>query len=419
MRDSFESIVGEVHGHSQAVDPLLVQSWVRDTWREIAESRTWSWLRRKTTMLVPAPYSTGTVTLTPDSTTVPLTGGTVSEAWIGRQFRRTTSDPIYDITSVNVGAGTFEIRPAWNSSAAVVTAQAYRVFTAYLTPPDSDFFAFISVVNPNRRRRLRLHVNQQTIDYHDPNRTSTSSSPACLSGLDWTVSYSGKVYPLLQVVGSGPKPVASGTYTGSTDSLYVVKVTTGGALETARFSYQKDSTGTLYTGQVVSATPSTLIEGVELTWPTGTYILNDVFVIRVSPRPSYGNPRYELYPHHSEQLQLQATYLIRTPDIDEPGFVLPYTIPGNVIKTGAMAKMARYPGTEERPNPYAQLARAQHYEEEFGVMLGDLNTQDEYIIAQNVLDGHEVYEEQLLPWMNGSGMGMRATAEYDPFDVIL
>jgi hypothetical protein len=411
--DTFESIWNEVHGHSMAVDPLLVQSWVRDAWREIAESRTWSWLRRRYVQHVAAPYTDGTVTCTPGDTAITFTGSILTDGMAGRQFR-IGNGPIYDIVSVDVTTDTAQIWPPWIGDSIVVD-QPFKIFTAYLCPPDSDFFAWIAVTNPALRRRLRLHVNQEEIDYHDAGRLKTSLGPACISGLDWARSYEGKVYSTLQVHGSGPVPIASGTYTGQTDSVFIITMTVTAGVKT--FSWRKDN-GPLHSDVTILPEGHILPEGVGVYVPA-TAVTGDIFVIRVSTRPQYGSPRYEIYPHPTAALTLNTTYATRVRDIDEPGFVLPYTMRGDVIKLGALARMARYPGTDQRPNPFSQIARAQYMEDKFQIALAELNTADDYIMETNVSGPSDSWELSLLPWMSSSGTGMRATADYDPRDFLI
>lgn len=412
--DTFTSIWNEVHSHSTSVDPLLVQSWVKNTWREIAEARTWSWLRKKSALFIQAPYSTGTVAYTPGSVDLTFTGATLQDWMVGYQFRVGYAGHIYDITSVDTAAGTAQIWPAWSDTADAETGQSYKIFKCYLTPPSSDFFSFIAITDPSRRRRLRLHVNQETLDYYDAQRNRTSGPPACISGIDWTSSYAGKVHPSIQVVGSGPAPTFSGTYTGQTDALYVIKVTAGGGLGAGTATYQKDGGST--TSFTIDAS-ITLPEGVGLTFPDGVYVLNNVFVVRVSPRPQYGLPRYEIYPHPSTAMVLPVTYSTRVQDIDEDDFVLPYTMRGDVIVCGALAKMARqYPGTDQKPNPYSQNARATALEQKFMDMVAQLITADDYIMETNVMDGSDRWEYSLLPWMTAQWTGFQPTAEYDPRD---
>lgn len=430
MQDTFESIWGEVHGHSLAVDPLLIQSWVRDTWREVGEARTWSWLRRRGTITCPLPYTTGTFAASPGDPTITFTGATLTLSMIGLQFRSGSTSGssgggsngvIYEITNVDIGAGTVQVYPPWCDTSSAVTGQSFKIFTAYITAPDPQFFSWLGVIDPSRRKRLRLHINNETIDYYDATRSMATGSrggPACLSGLDWSRSFSGRVYPTLQVNGSGPSPSATGSYTGQTESLVVVKITTGGLPDVAVFSWRIDTQSTI-TGTVASSAGNTLPNGVTLSWPTSALVVNDVFVVRVSPRPLYGSPRYELYPHPTTAMTLPCTYSVRVQDIDESGFTLPYTMRGDVVKCGALAKMARYPGTNQNPNPFSQIARAQMLEDKFQWMLGGLVTADDYIMETNVMDQTDQYELALLPWMSTSGTGMRPTQDFDPLDLLM
>lgn len=415
--DTFNSIWNEVHGHSKAVDPLLVQTWVRDTWREIAESRTWSWLRKKSLISIPAEYTTGTVTLTPGSTLVTFSGSTLSLSMVGLQFRAGHGGAIYDITDIDTVGGTAQIFPPW-SGTTVITGHGFKIFTAYIVPPDLEFFAWIAVTDPKNRRRLRLHVNNESIDFHDSARLIHALGPACLSGLDWSRSYAGRIYPAIQILGTGPIATATGSYTGQTDSVFFVQITTGGVLDIAQFLWRKDN-GTIYTNMTVSSSGNTLPEGIQLTWPAGTFVLGDAFYFRLSSRPQYGYPRYELYPHPHCAMVLPCTYATRVQDIDSPGFVLPYTMRGDVIKLGALAKMARYPGTDTRPNPFAQIARATSFEEKFQDAVAELNTADDYIMETNVSGPEDQWDHALLPWMNMSGAGLRPTQTSDPWDLTI
>jgi hypothetical protein len=349
---------------------------------------------------------------------------------IGRQFRSGSATggttgglngAIYEITNIDVGANTLQIFPYYSDSSTPSNGLSFKIFTAYAVPPDPDFFAWISVIDPSRRKRLRLHVNNDTIDYYDATRSMVLGSgggPACLSGLDWSRSFSGRVYTALQVNGSGPRPVASGVYSGQTDSLFIIKITTGGLPDTAVFSWQKD-TQTPVTGVVASSTGNILPDGISLTWPTSALVLGDIFVIRTSSRPQNGFPRYELYPHHTTNLMLPCTYTVRVQDVDEPGFTFPYTMRSDVVKCGALAKMARYPGTNQNPNPFAQIARAQMLEDKYQYMLAQLETSDDYIMETNVMDPTSTWELALLPWMTSSGTGLRPRADFDPRDLLI
>lgn len=395
--NTFQSIVGDVHAHALGVDSILVEGWVRDTWSEIERLRTWSHLRRQYQIVIPAPYTTGTATFTPGSTTVTIAGGgTVSAAHIGRQLQRASGEPLHDIIGVDTGANTYTIHPEWNTTTTQVTGQGFRVFTAYVTPPQ-DFFAWISVRDLERRRRLNIHVTQDTLDMYDPKR-AYGTRPACLSGVDWSRSYAGRVYSTLLITqtGASPTPIAGGSYNGQTDALIVIRITGTGALDAATFSYATDSaTPAVLT---VSSEGNSLPNGVQLSWPTGTYTSGTVYAIRVSANPVLGRPRYELYPHHQEALVLTAVYSTAPTDCEADDWTVPLPLTGDVIALGAKDLMARYPGTREKPNPYAQIARTTEWRERFQDSIGQIMTMDEYIIEQNITQADELWPFAMLPF---------------------
>jgi hypothetical protein len=384
--NTFDAIVGDVHAHALGVDSLLIEGWVRDVWDEIERARTWSYLRRQYQIVIPAPYTTGTATLTPGSTTVTIANGVVSESWIGRQFQRSTGEPIHEITSVDTSADTIEIFPEWNLTTTVVSAQGYKVFTAYIVPPH-DFFCWISVRDTDRRRRLSVNVSQDTLDSYDPKR-SHGSRPVCLSGVDWTRRYGGRVYSAIRVAGTGPTPVLGGLYNGQSDALLILTIALGGARDTATFTYATDS-GAASSAQVVSSSGNFLPNGVSITWPDSTYILGAVYVARLSSSSSPLVPRYEIYPHPAEAMVLNATYSIHTTAIDADGFVIPMPITGAIVKLGALDLMARWPGTREKPNPFAQIGRSTEFRERFEDALVQCMTLDNYIIEQNITQAED------------------------------
>jgi hypothetical protein len=404
-----EQLIGECRAHSLAVDSELIRQWVIDVWSEVNRFRTWSHLRRRTSIIVPERYTTGTATYVPGSTTVTFAGSTLSASMIGRQLRRAAGEYIYDITDVDVGAGTCQIWPAWSSTTTTVTAQPFSIFTAYIIPPP-DFFSWLSVTDPSHRNRLRLHTPQETIDYWDSKR-SMGSTPATLSGLDWTRSYSGRVYPTLRVSGSGPVPVSSGSYTGQSDALLVITIGTGGALDTATFTWQIDD-GAYSSGAGVTTSGSegtVLPLGIGITWPTGVYVSGTVYVVRLSSVSSATLPRFELYPHATGPITLPALYSTYTPDIASDTFVLPRPLDPDVIKTGVLAKMARqFPGTDSKRNPFSQIGRAQALEAEFGAKLLQCSIMDDSIIETNVMD---TWPEAPLPWM-ADKYGQSQTEDY-------
>lgn len=394
--NTFQDIVGDVHAHALGIDSLLVEGWVRDAWMEIQRLRTWSHLRRQYQIVIPAPYTIGTATFTPGSQTVTIAGGgLVSASHIGRQLQRAVGEPFHDIVGADTGANTYTIFPEWNITTTQVTGQSFRVFTAYIAVP-SDFFAWMGVRDPDRRRRLSVHVTQDVIDRYDPRR-SYGSRPYCLSGVDWTRAYSGRVYSTVLVTQSAasPTPTAGGVYNGQYDALLVLRITGTGAVDTATFSYALNSDTP--ESVTVSSSGNVLPNGVSLTWPTGTYTSGTVYAVRVSTNPTIGGPRYELYPHPTEAMVLVGTYSTIPVDIESDGWTVPMPLTGDIIALGAKDAMARYPGTAEKKNAYTQIARSTEFRDRFKEAVTRAEVMDDHVIEQNVFEAEE-WPFYLLPW---------------------
>jgi hypothetical protein len=68
-------------------DLLLVGQWVARRWQEVANSCTLRALRRVGELVVPAPYSTGTVVATRSSRTITGTGTAFTQEMVGRHIR--------------------------------------------------------------------------------------------------------------------------------------------------------------------------------------------------------------------------------------------------------------------------------------------------------------------------------------------
>jgi hypothetical protein len=413
-RSTFDSIASEVHVQT-GVDIEQSRVFVRDSFRELLEMNNWSWMLRRGVLSVAAPYSTGTVTLTHGLPNVTGIGTAWTSALIGLQFRPSINDPLYTISSVQ-SSTSLALDMGWGGLDAT-TPITYRITQTYITPPD-DFFSFLSVAELTHGWRLWLNVDQSVIDRFDPRRASTSSTPVLLSPVSYSPSYSGRVFPALNVGDTGSSITTGGTYTGSDDALFTVTITNDGDGDTATFSWRKND-GAFVTGVDASSLGVELTEGVTVTTPsTSAYIGGDTFVIRVSAVANPGLPRYELYPTPSTSLALPFHYISRYPDIDDYGVVLPRYIPGNVVKESALAKCARYAGSADKPNAYAQVARAENHETRFQEMVVGLMRQDEEVYCRSVQqDTGMPYAP--WPWAGGpsGGLGGGGLLDFDPLSI--
>lgn len=92
MATTVEDIARHVAGlASLDVDLQLVGTWVSSRWAECAASATLRALRKVGELVIPAPYTTGTVTITRGSKTVTGSGTTFTDSHVGQHIRIATS----------------------------------------------------------------------------------------------------------------------------------------------------------------------------------------------------------------------------------------------------------------------------------------------------------------------------------------
>jgi len=115
--DTYTSIAGKVLLRCPMAGPLLARDWVTNAFRQVAERRPWSWLVKQGQFVLPALYNTGTATLVQNSATVTGIATAWTTALIGRQFRLTTTTPIYTITAVDAGLQTLTLDLPWGAVA--------------------------------------------------------------------------------------------------------------------------------------------------------------------------------------------------------------------------------------------------------------------------------------------------------------
>jgi len=375
MLDTYTSIYNKLNLRCPAASSLLCRDWVSNAFRQIAERRRWSWKIKFGQFILPALYNTGTVTVTRNSTTV--TG--VSTVWdntmVGRQFRLGTS-PIYTIAQVN-SATSLDLDLVWGP--ATQSGVGYSIYQAYVTPP-TDFHSLICVWDPNYNWQLWLNVTQDEINAWDAQRSNVGT-PYLVASRDYSTTYAGTVKSALQVVGTGPNPVATSQgngYTGAVSGVFTVEVTLGGISGTAEFKWKKDS-GSYLTGIVTDTAAQDLQDGVAVYWPdTVTYVAGDVFIVQAEAIMQGGLPRFELWPHQQSAYVYPFLYEARPSDLEDTGANLPRYIRGDVLLEMALANAARWPGpSQDKPNPYFNSSLALQHDKRSEFMIAELERQDD------------------------------------------
>ena len=387
MPDSFSTLVGRVLLRCPMAGRFLAEDWVREAWYDIcAPDHRWSWLYGFDQFLLPAEYETGTVVVTRNSTTVTGTSTVWTTEMVGRQFRIGTTSVIYTISSVESGTS-LTLDKVWGGATA--SAQTYEIYLAYVTVP-ADFQSFISVWDPNFNWQLALDFSQNVLNAADAQR-SNSGNAYLLAWRDYSTSSIGAVAQPVQVLGTGPDPGSSGTYTGPSNALFTVEITTGGAIGTAVYRWKKDG-GSYTSGVTTDATSSVaqeLQDGVSVYFPTGTYVLGDIWIVRATAGSNAGLPRYEVWPHQKALYVYPFLYWKRPPDISASGVVIPYSIDNNLILEMALAKAASWPGpSADKPNPFYRLELADRHERKAQQLLAQAQVKDAEIFMSDV-----VYQE--------------------------
>lgn len=410
--DRIEQIIFDVQSICPAADPNLARLWVRNAARRTMEAKQWSWNLRRGHWVLAAPVtnvSSGqTVTVTADSDEITFSGAVATEAMVGRQFRVSTSNPLYDIVGY-VSATKLRIFPAWGESTAA--AQGFTISNSRVSLPN-DCSELLTVVSPLNKWQLWLNVPQEVLDGDDPARTRGTGNPSVLSPLDYGSVFSGSVSAATLASGSGTKPITSGEYVGPSDALYTVQVTTGGIGGVAVFKWKKDE-GAFTTGVLSDASSGNMLsDGVTVLWPaSSTFTLNDIFVVRATAGRTVGAPRLEVYPSPSATTVLSYLYIVRYPDLTDDGVDIPGALAArtDIILEKALEFAAAYTGTEDSPNPYTQINRRDYHAANWLLQVGELARQDNALFQRNVLPAQRL---SFAPWPFYGGRDLQ---EYDPY----
>ena len=166
----------ELTGHVPRLSFLLAKKLVNRAWRDILDERLWTFTVEEGAFLAPQSVTSGLVTVTQGSASV-VGDADAKIAWDAialatvpltkRQFRLSTSGPIYNINAYDSGTITLTLDRIYLEPTLALVK--YRIYRVYYEPPD-DFRSFISMVNHIDGYPLRLHWTRKEIDIRDPVR---------------------------------------------------------------------------------------------------------------------------------------------------------------------------------------------------------------------------------------------------------
>lgn len=359
----------------------LAQNYIKYRFRDIRYRKLWSWRVGQNQFLTNQVVKAGTVAVVRGSNVVTGTATGWTSEIVGRQFRVGTVAPIYTVAQLN-SATELELNLEYGGLTA--SGVGYQILNAYITPTPTDFQDFLSVKDTAMNWRLRTHVPQVYLDSIDAQRSNTGT-PYCLADLAYNTveQQAGSVGPCVQVVGAGAVPFASGLYTGFSQSTYVIVISTGGIVGAAEFQWKKDN-GSLSVALPTSEQPIPFDQGVQIQFPAGTYVLNDVFVIQVVPGYKSTMPMYELWPYQLSDRCYPYLYEKKFPDTDDPNWTLPRYIDGDTMIWGALADISRWQGVADMKNPLYSLDGAKQYEAKFEDKIDLMMREDEEVYLTTV-----------------------------------
>lgn len=396
MQETYAELWRSLQLHSPVLPTTLAQQFIKSRFRDIRRKRLWSWRIAQGQFITPTAYTTGLALGTVGSQVITGTSTAWTSALVGLQFRFGAVAPIY--TVIEVDSPTQLLIDLPFGGVAPGNPTGYQIFQAYLTPP-TDFQDFISLKDTFNNYRLWLHLSQEELDTYDAQRAQ-SGTPYGIADYRYSTSpTAGSVGSTVQVVGTqgDAAPVFFGTFTGRSNAVYSVVITTGGPPGTAQFTWALNggtSSGPITTAQ----SPFLLSNGVTVQFPSniGNFILNDVFVSSCIPGYTVQVPMYELWPYSMNQRVYPFIYDKRFPDLDDPNGLVPPFIDADVLVKGALADVCRWRGSQTTPNPMYGLDTAMSFEKEFQLKVAEMEREDDEVYLVDV-------RYQLNSWQ---GLGM-------------
>lgn len=155
--------------------PFLAQNFVRNSFLRIAERRRWSWLIKFGQFISPAPYVTGTVSVTQGSTTVTGVGTlwtTASPTLLYQQFRIGLTAPIYTIITVTDDTH-LELDSPYGGATATNTV--YRIYQCFFPTP-TDYHSMLTLWDPAMNWQLYLNIKQEQLNIWDAQRATMGNA---------------------------------------------------------------------------------------------------------------------------------------------------------------------------------------------------------------------------------------------------
>lgn len=168
---TFEGLWKRLLVHAPNLPVPLAQEFVNTAYFRALGFSQWSQLRQNREFFYPDPYSTGTVSISQDSTIVTGAGTAFTAAMAGRQLIVNGQAPFLDISSVD-SATQLTLTRAWVDDS--VAASTYSINTVYVPMP-TDFLSLGIVRDLALNWKLRTNISQEQLDTWDSKRTTSGT----------------------------------------------------------------------------------------------------------------------------------------------------------------------------------------------------------------------------------------------------
>lgn len=196
---TFREMAREVMAYHPKVPYSLARRWIRDKYRQLCETYLWSFKLAQGQFGTNTAYTTGTITMTSASATVTGSGTTFTSAMVGRQLK--VRNFVYTITAYS-SSTSITIDRVWLN--ATSSANTYSIVNAYFAPTETDFFSFISIIDPANGWKLYQGFNSTELDQFDIQRSSSSTPRIVASRV-----YNSSNVPQFEI---WPHPTTQATY---------------------------------------------------------------------------------------------------------------------------------------------------------------------------------------------------------------
>lgn len=155
--------------YASACPLFLAREWVNVAYKQLAQRRSWSFLRGELTLRTLPSRTLSAIQVTQDSVIVVATSQTIAGD-AGRQFR-VGSGAVYTIQQV-VDSNTYTLDRVYAEDSAASTAAT--IYTGYLTMP-IDFGSFRVIGDLANQRQIAFWLTEDQVLQLDPTRTSSDA----------------------------------------------------------------------------------------------------------------------------------------------------------------------------------------------------------------------------------------------------